>query len=141
MISGSTPCSSFKQELLLGLHDLQVDQFFLALYDATAPLDATTTVYTTTGEITGIGYTAGGQLLVNPQVLLDPSTRVAYATFDDAVWNNSSIVARAGLIYNQSAGQRAVAVLDFGIDRVSNQGPFQVQFPPPGPSTALIRIF
>jgi hypothetical protein len=141
MISGTVVCSSFKQELFKKIHDFQADQFWLALYDVTASLDANTTNYTLAGEVTGIGYTAGGQLLTNPQVLLDPASRIAYATFADAQWDNSVIVARAALLYNATAQQRAVAVLDFGVDRVSNHGPFHVVFPPAGPSTALIRIF
>lgn len=140
MISASTPCSSFKRDLLEGIHNLLVDQFFIALYDATAVLDANTTSYITDGEIAGLGYVAGGQLLLNPQVLLDPASRRAYATFDDAIWNDSVIVARACLIYNQSKGQRAVAVINFGADYTSNHGPFHVQLPSPGPETALIRI-
>jgi hypothetical protein len=140
VISGTVVCSSFKQELLKAIHNFPTHQFMMALYDATAMLDSNTTNYITPGEIMGTGYTVGGQLLLNAQVLLDPAARVAYASFDDAVWNNSVIVARGALIYNQSAQQRAVAVLDFGVDRTSNHGPFHVQFPPLGPSTALIRI-
>ena len=140
MITGSAVCSSFKRELLEGIHNFLTHEFRLALYDATASLDANTAAYVTDGEITGTGYTAGGKLLSGAQVLLNPGARAAYAVFADAVWNDSVIVARAALIYNASAGQRAVAVLDFGVDRTSNHGPFHVMFPPVGPSTALIRI-
>jgi hypothetical protein len=140
MISGTVVCSSFKQELLNGIHNFGAHQFGMALYDATANLDATTTAYLAAGEITGIGYTAGGQILTNPQVLLDAASRTAYVTFNDALWSNSVITARGALIYNLTAQNRAVAIFDFGVDRVSNHGPFQVVFPPAGPSTALIRI-
>jgi hypothetical protein len=141
MISGTFVCSTFKRELLEGLHNFQTNQFRIALYDAMATLDAATVSYVTEGEVIGLGYVAGGQDLLNPQVMLNPAARVAYVTFDDATWEDSVITARAALIYNQSAGQRAVAVLDFGTDRVSNHGPFTVQFPPASPATALIRIF
>lgn len=140
MITGTVVCSSFKRELLLGIHDFSADQFFLALYEAIADLSSSTLVYTPVGEITGIGYFAGGQLLTAPQVLLDTGARVAYVTFADATWLDSVITARGALLYNASKAARAVAVLDFGVDRVSNHGPFQVVFPPAGPSTALIRI-
>lgn len=139
MISGSVICSSFKMQLLCGDQCFDEDQFFIALYEAAAPLDADTTAYTPEGEIVAPGYTAGGQLLVQPQ-LLGPVARITYVTFSDAIWPNSSIRARGALIYNQSFQQAAVAVLDFGSDQVSNQGNFHVQFPPPGPLTALIRI-
>lgn len=141
MISGSAICSNFKRELLEARHNFLTDEFRIALYVAAAEISAASTVYTTTGEVAGIGYAAGGQVLVNAQVLLDPDARIGFATFDDPVWNDSVIVARGALIYNQSAQQRAVAVVDFGVDRTSNHGPFQVQFPPPGANTALIRIY
>jgi hypothetical protein len=139
MIAGSGLCSSFKVELLQGMHNLLVDAIFMALYDDTAPLSVdTTTAYVTEGEITGPGYTAGGQRLVNAQIL-GPVARTAYVTWDDPIWSGT-LTARAALIYNQSVGQRAVAVLDFLTDQNSNQGTFRVQFPPVGPSTALIRL-
>lgn len=141
MINGSTICSSFKQELLKGMHNLLTDEFRIALYEVAADLSSRSTVYITDGEVAGIGYTPGGMVLINPQVLLDQDARVGFATFDDPVWNDSVITARGAMIYNQSAGQRAVAVIDFGVDRTSNHGPFQVQFPPPGATTALIRIY
>ena len=84
-------------------------------------------------------FIAGGQLLLNPQVL-GPVARVAYATFDDPVWPGSTLTARGALIYNRSAQQRAVAVLDFVEDQFSNQGDFRVKLPPPGVTTALIRL-
>ena len=139
MISGSVICSSFKRQLLCGYQGLDKDQFFIALYDASALLDADTTAYTPEGEIVAPGYTAGGQLLIGPQVL-GPVARVTYITFNDPIWPNSSIRARGALIYNQTFQQAAVAVLDFGQDQISNQGNFHVQFPPPGPLTALIRL-
>jgi len=141
MISGSTICSSFKKELLEGIHNFLTHQFYLALYVSTANISADSTVYSTADEVAGIGYVAGGMLLVNPQVLMDPNARVGFATFDDPVWQNSVIVARGALVYNQTSQQRAVAVIDFGVDYTSNHGPFHVQFPPPGATSALIRIY
>ena len=140
MISGSAVCSSFKAQLLCGHQRFDQDQFFIALYQAAAPLDPDgTTAYITDGEVAAAGYTAGGQLLANPQIL-GPVSRIAYVTFDDAIWPASAITARGALIYNQSYQHSAVAILDFGRDQTSNQGNFRVKFPPPGPLTSLIRI-
>ena len=139
MITGSAVCVSFKSELLRGLHHFDTDDFYIALYEATAPLDPDTTAhYITDGEIAGPGYTAGGQLLTMPQFLM--MARIAYVDFDDPVWANSSITARGALVYNASYASAAVAILDFGRDQTSNNGNFQVQLPPPGPLTAFIRI-
>lgn len=139
MISGSRICTLFKKGLLCGQHAFDQDQFSLALYTAAAELDPdTTTNYTPYGEVAAPGYTAGGQPLDRPQILT--MAQICYVTFADAVWPNSSIVARAALLYNQSRQNLAVAILDFGSDQYSNQGTFQVQFPPSGPLTALLRI-
>ena len=140
MTPGSGYCSSFKRQLLSGLHHLNTDQIFMALYTDDAPLDLNaTTTYTTQGEVAAPGYTAGGRLLTGVQVL-GPVANTVYATWNDAVWPNSTIQARAALIYNQSYQQAAVAILDFGSDQYSNSGSFIVKFPPPGVNTALVRL-
>jgi hypothetical protein len=140
MITGSVLTNSFKRELLSGGHNFESALFKIALYNALAPLGPATTAYQTEGEIVAIGYTAAGMDLVNPQIFMDPASRTSFVTFDDPVWQDSVITARGALIYNQSYQQRSVCVLDFGGDQSSNHGPFHVQFPPPGPATALIRL-
>ena len=42
-----TLTTSFKQDILLGVHDLETDEIRMALYLATANLGADTTIYTT----------------------------------------------------------------------------------------------
>jgi hypothetical protein len=139
MMSGPKICTQFKQGLLRGQHAFDRDQFALALYTASAPLDPDlTAAYTPVGEVVAPGYAAGGQRLLHPQIL--SMGQVCYVSFDDPVWFASSIRARRALLYNLSQQNLAVAILDFGSDQVSNQGSFHVQFPPPGPTTALLRI-
>src|SRR5215831_18668957 len=130
MITGSGPCSSFKRELLEARHNFGSDQFFMALYTSDADLNVDTTSYVTQGEVSGVGYTAGGQMLRGVQVL-GPQSRASYVTWQDPVWLASTLTARAALIYNGSAQKRAVAVLDFGADKSSNNGDFTVKLPPP----------
>jgi hypothetical protein len=137
--SGSGLCSSFKGELLQAVHNFAADTFMMALYEAAATLSLDmTTTYVTEGEISGTGYQAGGMTLKNPQILA--KGRTAYVTWDDPIWTDSTLQARGALIYNQSKGQRAVAILNFVTDRFSRTGNFRVKFPPAGPGTALIRI-
>jgi hypothetical protein len=132
-----TLCSSFKQESWLGIHDLDTDVLKMALYTSAASLGADTTVYTATGEVSSTGYTAGGQVLLNVQVLLSGTT--AYVTFDNPAWTGVSFTARGALIYNTSKADRAIAVLDFGADKVAGPN-FTVQLPTPTATTALIRF-
>jgi hypothetical protein len=140
MISTSVLCSSFKQETLLAIHDFMNDQFKLALYTSAATIGPNTIIYVPDGEAVAAGYVAGGKILTGPQVLLDPGARVAFVTFNDPIWSNSQITAYGALLYNQTKQQRAVAVINFGSDQVSNLGDFHVLFPPAGVNTALIRF-
>ena len=139
--SGNFLCTSFKQELLEGLHDFNAsggNTYKLALYDNTATLDASTTVYTTSGEISGTGYTAGGADLTN----VDPSSSgtTAFTDFDDLTFSTATITARGALIYNSTNGNRAVCVLDFGSDKTSTAGDFTIVFPTADASNAIVRI-
>jgi hypothetical protein len=132
-----TLCSSFKQESWLGIHDLDTDTLKMALYTSAASLGADTTAYTLTGETSGTGYSAGGEILTNVQVLLSGTT--AYATFDNPAWPGSSFVTRGALIYNFTKANRAIAVLDFGSDKTAGPN-FTVQLPAASATTALIRF-
>ncbi|CAB5223846.1 hypothetical protein UFOVP393_14 [uncultured Caudovirales phage] len=132
-----TLVTSFKQQILLGEHDLLADTLKMALFTANANLNTDTTVYDTTNEIVGGGYTAGGVVLVNVTVLSSGST--AYVSFDNAVWNPAGFTARCALVYNSSKSNKAIAVIDFGSDKSSNPV-FTVQMPPNTASSAIIRI-
>jgi hypothetical protein len=98
--SGNFLCTSFKQELLEGLHDFNAsggNTFKLALYDNNASFDASTTAYTATNEISGTGYTAEGGTLTN----IDPtsSRTTALIDFDDLTFSAATITARGALLY------------------------------------------
>ena len=131
-------CSSFKQQILLGEHDLDTDVLKIALYTSLATLSAATTAYTTSDEVVGAGYTAGGNTLTSPTVSLTGTT--AFVDFADTSWTTATITARGALIYNSSKSNKAVAVLDFGSDKTSTAGTFTVQFPANDATNAIVRI-
>lgn len=131
-------CSSFKQQILLGEHDLDTDVIKLALYTSAATLDASTTAYTTADEVVGAGYTAGGNTLTGATVSLFGTT--AYVDFLDTSWTTATITARGALIYNSSKSNKAIAVLNFGSDKTSVASTFTVQFPANDASNAIVRI-
>ncbi len=132
--------TSFKVDLLNAKQNFGTDTFKIALYTASATLDATTTAYTTSNEVTGTGYTAGGKVLtVSPTPTSGGTT--AYVSFSNVSWTASTITARGALIYNNTlAGKNAVAILDFGSDKVSTASTFQISFPTADATSALIRI-
>lgn len=131
-------CTSFKQEYLDAIHDVNTDTFFLALYTDAANLDAATTVYTATDESSGTGYTAGGLALTGGSVVTDGTTVIV--DFADLTFPTVSVTARGALIYNSSKANRAVAVLDFGANKTSTNGDFNVIFPAPTATLGLIRF-
>jgi len=135
-------CTSFKKEILQGVHNFSTggNTFKLALYTATATLGASTTAYATTNEVPASGsYVAGGGALTN--VTPTTSGTTALTDFADISFTTATITARGALIYNDTAtGDPAVVVLDFGSDKTSTAGTFTVQFPTPNASSAIIRI-
>ena len=137
MAFDQTLTTSFKQDILLGVHDLDTDTLKMALFLATADLGADTLVYSTTGETSGTGYTPGGNVLTGVTVLVADTT--AYVDFADPTWNPASFTARGALIYNASKGNKAIAVLDFGADKTATTT-FTVQMPANTATSALIRI-
>tara|TARA_A100000172_G_scaffold57977_2_gene37738 strand:- start:270 stop:704 length:435 start_codon:yes stop_codon:yes gene_type:complete len=140
--SGNFMCTSFKQELLEGVHNFKNsggNTFKLAMYTNSASFTAATTAYTTSNEISGTGYSAGGGTLTR----VDPSTSstTALTDFADLTFSSSSLTARGALIYNDTAsGDPTVLVLDFSSDKTSSSGDFTIQFPSASSSAAIIRI-
>ena len=135
-------CTSFKQELFEGLHDLRAagDTFKMALYDNSATLTAATDVYTTSGELAATGnYVTGGNALTAIDPTVDGTT--AICDFVDEVWGTATFTAYGALIYNDTAPlDEALVVLDFGGAKTATAGDFTVQFPVAAAATAIIRI-
>ena len=121
-------CNSFKQELLQGLHDLDGHTLKLALYTSSATLGPTTTAFSTTNESSGTNYTSGGATIANVAVAV--SGTVAYVDFDDVSFSSATISDAAGaLIYNSSASNRAIAVIDFGSTKSVSAGTLTISLP------------
>jgi hypothetical protein len=135
--------NSFKKELLEGQHEFQFggDKFKLALYSSSATLNSATTSFTTTSEVGNSGtYASGGGALVQPNPSTSIASGVAIVTFDNLSFTSASITARGGLIYNTSASNKAVAVLDFTSDKISTDGTFTIVFPAFTTAAAILRI-
>jgi hypothetical protein len=131
-------CTSAKLGFLSGTYAPLTDTMKIALYTSTATLDATTTAYSTTNEVVGTGYIAGGNTLAGAAI--SSASGTAWITFSDSSWTTATITARGALIYDSSASNAAIAVLDFGSDKVATAGTFTVQMPVAAAATALIRI-
>ncbi len=135
-------CTSFKRALLDGEMDFSSDtaqSYKIALYTSSASLDAATAAYTTSNEVTGTGYSAGGNTL---SISTDPTTggTTAFLSFATTTWTTATITAAGALIYQAGGSTPAVAVLDFGGDKTSTAGDFQITFPTADATNAIIRI-
>lgn len=133
-------CTSFKKESWEASHNFAVggNNFRMALFDPTATMDATTTVYSTANEATGTGYTAGGKPLTNVGVATSGTT--AYVDFDDVVWTGSTFSARGAQIFNNSSGNKSVSVHDFGTTVSVVSGNLTVSFPTANATAAILRL-
>ena len=141
--TGNFMCTSFKKELMTATHNFTAstgDTFKLALYTNSASFTAATTAYTATNEVANSGtYSAGGGTLTN--VTPTSSGTTALTDFADITFTSATITARGALIYNDTAaGDPTVVVLDFGSDKSSTSGDFQIVFPTADSSNAIIRI-
>lgn len=156
-------CTSFKRQILVGVHNLRPsgsggNTFKIALYTSSGTYDANTTAYSATNEVTGTNYTAGGNTLSNTannvsSTSINATAGVGFATFNNTTWATSTITARGAVIYNSntaindwsgganaSSTNAAVCVLDFGSDKTSTAGDFTINFPAFTDSAAIIRI-
>lgn len=135
--------TSYKAELMTATHNHAVggSNFALALFDATATMDATTATYTGANEISSAntGYTTGGKALTN--VAPASSGTTAFTSFNSPlIWSGATFTARGAQIYNQSQGNKSVGVFDFGANIPVVAGNFTLSFPTANASAAVLRI-
>ena len=140
----SAICTSFKVELLKGVHNFTAttgDTFKIALYDSDATLGASTTAFTTSEEITntsGTAYTSGGATLTSVTPVASSTTAVC--DFADVSYTSASFTANGALIYNSSDSNAAVCAIAFGSDKTATNGTFTIQFPTADATNAIIRL-
>ena len=141
----SAVCTSFKVELLKGVHNFTAttgNTFKIALYTSDATLGASTTAYSTSNEITntsGSAYTAGGATLTSVSPVASSTTAVC--DFSDVSYSSATFTANGCLIYNDTAtGDPACVAVAFGADKTVTSGTFTIQFPTADATNAIIRL-
>lgn len=150
MANSQAMCTSFKGELLKGIHALgttvvrggtTADTIKAALFLVSASRGAADTVYNTTGEVSGTNYTAGGVTVTNATApstsgttgFWTPSASIVYTTV------TLSTAFDAVLLYNSSQGDKAISVHTFGSQTVT-AGTFTLTMPTNDATNALIRL-
>lgn len=153
MANTNALCTSFKTELLSGLHALSTsvvraattpDSFKGALYVATATTNAANTVYTATGEVSGTGYTAGGVDLTGAQDWIAPASTgtVAFTTPTASIVYTAVTLATsfdAVMIYNSTQANRALGVFTFGATTITAAN-FTLTMPTNDSTSGLVRL-
>ena len=140
-ITTSAITSSFKKQLLGGVQNIADggNTLKLALYTDTAVIGPSIASYTTTGQVGNSGdYTAGGNSLAGQTTSISGTT--AIADFADLAYLTATISAMGALIYNSTAGNKSIAVLDFTTVKTSTAGTFTIQFPNYTDTLAIIRL-
>jgi hypothetical protein len=82
-----------------------------------------------TNEVVGTGYTAGGATLASKTTTQDNTDDEAVFDAADVTWTTSSITARGAVIYKStgvSSTSPLIAYIDFGSDKSSDGGTFQI---------------
>ena len=137
-------CTSFKQELLGAVHDMDTHTLKLALIKSgmSGTYGAATTNYSdVTGnsdEASGTNYSAGGNNLDSAAIAVSGTT--AHVDFADEVFSNVTTSAAGCIIYNSSVSNKAVCVIDFGGTVSATAGDLTIEFPAADASNAVIRI-
>ncbi len=149
MANTTAICTSFKKEILNGIHALGTtvtrggtgaDTFKAALFVATGTRGAATTAYSTTDEVSGTNYTAGGVTFT--WVAPNTSGTTAFSTPSASfAWTTVTLSTAFDcvLLYNSTQGDKAVASFNFGSQTVT-AGNFTLTMPTNDSSTGLLRI-
>ena len=126
-----------KKALITGVHQ-PGDDYRIAFYSAAAKIGPTTKAYTTEGEIKGVGYTAGGVTLKGHRTGIIGKN--AFITFDDVILKSATFSAAGAMIYNASKGNAALIVLSIGSEKHVYNSTFELKFPKPTETSALILL-
>jgi len=150
MANAQAMCTSFKSEILTGIHNFGVgviraattaDSFKAALYVATGSQGAATTAYAVTNEVTGTNYTAGGVAVTNATAPTTSGTTAYWTPSASITYTNVTLSTAFDcvLIYNSTQSNKAVSVHTFGSQTVT-AGTFSLTMPTNGAGTALLNI-
>jgi hypothetical protein len=143
-------CTSFKVELLKGIHALGTtvarggtgaDTINAALYLASGSLGAATTAYGATSEVSGTNYTAGGVAVTNGTQPTNTGTTAHWTPSASIVYTTVTLTTAfdAVLLYNSTQSNKAIALYTFGSQTIT-AGTFTLTMPTNDGTTGLLRL-
>ena len=150
MANTQAMCTSFKGEILSGIHALGTtviragtgaDTLKAALYLASATVNASTTAYSATNEVSGANYSAGGITVTNATAPTTSGTTGYWTPSANFTYTNVTLATAfdAVLVYNSTQSNKAISVHTFGSQTIT-AGTFTLTMPTSDATNALIRI-
>ena len=150
MANTQAMCTSFKGEILSGIHALGTtviragtgaDTIKAALYLASASQGAATTAYNASGEVSGAGYSAGGVTVTNATAPTTSGTTGYWTPSASFTYTSVTLTTAfdAVLVYNSTQSNKAISVHTFGSQTIT-AGTFTLTMPTSDATNALIRI-
>jgi len=150
MANTQAMCTSFKSEILSGIHALGTtviragtgaDTLKAALYLASATVNAATTAYSATGEVSGTGYSAGGITVTNATAPTSTGTTAYWTPSASFTYTNVTLTTSFDcvLVYNSTQSNKAISAHTFGAQTIT-AGTFVLSMPTNDSTNALIRI-
>jgi len=150
MANTQAMCTSFKTEILSGIHALGTtviragtgaDTLKAALYLASATVNAATTAYSVTGEVSGTGYSAGGVTATNATAPTSSGTTAYWTPSASFTYTTVTLTTSFDcvLVYNSTQSNKAISVHTFGAQTIT-AGTIVLSMPTNDSTNALIRI-
>lgn len=150
MANTQAMCTSFKGEILSGIHALGTtvtrggtgaDTVKAALYLTTASIGAATTAYSATNEVSGTNYTAGGVTVTNATAPTTSGTTAIWTPSASIVYTTVTLSTAFDcvLLYNSTQSNKAISSHTFGAQTIT-AGTFTLTMPANDSSNALLRI-
>ena len=150
MANSQAMCTSFKGEILSGVHALGTtviragtgaDTLKAALYLASSSQGAGTTAYGVSGEVSGTGYSAGGVTITNATAPTTSGTTGYWTPSASFTYTTVTLTTAfdAVLVYNSTQSNKAISVHTFQSQTIT-AGTFTLTMPTSDATNALIRI-
>lgn len=149
MANSQAVCTSFKAEILSGIHALgttvvrgatTVDTIKAALYGTAGTIGAATTAYSATNEVTGTGYSAGGITVTNATAPNSSGTTAFWTPSASLVFTTVTIgPTDCVLLYNSTQANRAISAHTFGAQTIT-AGTLTLTMPTNDATNGLVRF-
>lgn len=149
MPNAAAICTSFKRELLCGIHALgttvarastAVDVIRAALFLSSANIGAGTTAYSAVGEVTGAGYPVGGVTASNANQPTTSGTTAFWTPSASFVFSGVTIgPTDCVLLYNSTQANRAISAHTF-TSQTLVAGTLTLTMPVNDAANALIQL-